>query len=76
MITGGIPLSRPSVEGVEIEAKIVRIDETGTAILRDDPKPSLLGKNTVNGLYRVHCKGSDLDAVFLACFNVAHIELF
>lgn len=52
------------------------LEAAGTNILKDDSKSILGDKITGTGLFKVSCKESDLEGVFLACFTASRVEFF
>lgn len=53
--------------------KVATIETMGTAIFDDDKsgEGNFLKRLPANGLYRVTCRESDLDMVFMTCFSLA-----
>lgn len=56
--------------------KVASIEAAGTNILKDDAKNPLGDALPGNGLYKVYCKDSDIEAVFMACFSASRVEFF
>lgn len=73
----------PKRSGIKLNFDVLRygvpvayLEAAGANILRDG-KQSLLGdKLTANGLFKVSCKDSDLEGVFMACFCASRVEFF
>ena len=56
--------------------KVARIEAAGANILKEDAD-SVLGEVLPgNGLYKVWCRKSDIEGVFMACFCVSRVEFF
>ena len=56
--------------------KVAELEAAGSNILKDDAGSKLGDKLPGNGLYKVRCKDSDIENVFLAAFAVSRVELF
>lgn len=59
----------PCFDVMHYGVKVAYIETTGADPHGD--KTSLLYKLPVNGMFRVECRNSDLDMVFMTCFSIA-----
>ena len=71
----------PEFTGVKINFNIMhygvnvaRLEAAGTNVLNNDKDYGKLGDLPTQGLYKVYCKDSDIDAVFLAAFTTSRVE--
>ena len=55
---------------------VAYLEAAGVNILNDDKKSLLGDKLTTTGLFKVSCRDSDLEGVFMACFCVSRAEFF
>lgn len=55
---------------------VAYLEVAGTNILKDGAKNPLGDKLPAPGLYKVSCRDSDLEGVFLACFCVSRVEFY
>lgn len=55
---------------------VAYLEAAGVNILNDDKKSLLGDKLTTTGLFKVSCRDSDLEGVFMACFCVSRVEFF
>lgn len=62
---------RPCFDVYHNGVKVADIETSGTNLYDDEESRSFIGKLPVNGLYRVNCKESELDNVFMTCFSIA-----
>lgn len=47
----------------------------GTGLMNPKYKDNPLGKAPTNGIFKVHCKRSDVPGFFLICFAISHTEM-
>lgn len=73
----------PRREGIRLNFDLLRygipvavLEAAGTNLLRDDESQRKLGDLPAPGVYRVRCKESDLEMVFMACFSASRVEFF
>ena len=73
----------PKQSGIKLNFDVLRhgvpvayLEAAGVNILKDDKKSFLGDKLPATGLFKVSCKDSDLDGVFLACFCASRVEFF
>lgn len=73
----------PKRTGIKLNFDVLRggvpvafLEAAGTNILKDGAKNPLGDKLPSTGLYKVSCKKSDLDGVFMACFCVSRVEFY
>lgn len=55
---------------------VAYLEAAGVNILKDNAKNPLGDKLPGQGLYKVSCKDSDVEAVFAACFCVSRVEFY
>ena len=60
----------PCFDVMHYGVKVAYIETAGTEVFKEDSK-NPIRKLPVNGIYRVSCKASDLDMVFMTCFSIA-----
>ena len=74
---------KPKRSGIKLNFDVLHygvpvayLEAAGVNILKDDSKSVLGDKLPGTGLYKVSCRESDLEGVFMACFCAARVEFF
>ena len=61
---------KPCFDVLHYGVKVAYIETAGSEVINENSK-NPLSKLPINGLFRVECRNSDLDMVFMTCFSIA-----
>lgn len=62
---------KPCFDVKHFGVSVAYIETAGTNIMRGEEQQSRIGDLPVNGFFRVQCRNSDIDDVFMVCVSIA-----